>query len=142
MLRLCAQLQSKSAIDIIVTSPVLRTKETAAIVQKEFNLPDSAVMVDERLRERAMGVFDGKSIAEWVNFFMSLGDRVYAAPEGAETFTEVKKRVAEFLFEIESRYTNKRVLIVTHEDPAWTLFETAWPLRIKRSSILMASAAI
>jgi isoleucyl-tRNA synthetase len=47
------------------------------------------------------------------------------APEGAETFMEVKKRMAEFLFEIESRYTNKRVLIVTHGDPAWTLFETA-----------------
>ncbi|HUD02754.1 MAG TPA: class I tRNA ligase family protein [Candidatus Paceibacterota bacterium] len=118
-------IQSKSEIDIIVTSPVPRAKETAALLQKEFNLPDSAVMVDERLRERAMGVFDGKLITEWVNFYMSLRDQFERAPEGAETFTEVKKRVAEFLFEIESRYTNKRVLIVTHGDPAWTLFETA-----------------
>ncbi|MGC9602259.1 MAG: class I tRNA ligase family protein [Minisyncoccia bacterium] len=118
-------LRVQGMIDIIATSPVIRAKETAAIVQKEFNLPDGAVMVDERLRERNMGMFDGKSVAEWVNFFMSLGDQFERAPEGAETFMEVKKRVAEFLFEIERRYTNRRILIVTHGDPAWTLFETA-----------------
>ena len=119
------EMKGKHNIDLIVTSPLLRTKETAAIMQKEFGLPESALMVDERLRERSVGVYDGKLITEWVSFFMSLGEEFKRAPEGAETFTEVKKRVAEFLFEIERRYTNKTILIITHGDPSWTLFETA-----------------
>lgn len=82
----------KKNIDIIITSPFLRTRETAAIVQKELDLPDKAVMVDERLRE---------------------------ANEASHI--EVRKRVGELIFEIERRYTGKNVLIISHGNPLWVL---------------------
>ncbi|MDE1925285.1 MAG: class I tRNA ligase family protein, partial [Patescibacteria group bacterium] len=118
------ELKTKN-IDLIVVSPVLRTRETAQILQKELGLPDSAVMVDERLRERSLGVFSGKAEVEWVNYFVSLREHFERAPEGAETLAQVRRRMADCLFEIERRYTQKNILIVTHGDPAWTLLEAA-----------------
>jgi isoleucyl-tRNA synthetase len=86
----------KEKIDLIVTSPFLRAKETTAIVQKELSLPDSAVMVDERLHE-----------------FSEMGQ------------IDVRRRVGEFLFEIERRYANKNILIVSHGNPIWNLLQVA-----------------
>ncbi len=63
------EMKGKRTIDLIVTSPLVRTRETAALMQKEFGLPDSAVMVDERLRERKVGIYDGKLIVEWGQLF-------------------------------------------------------------------------
>ncbi|TSC84601.1 MAG: isoleucyl-tRNA synthetase [Parcubacteria group bacterium Gr01-1014_17] len=86
----------REKIDFIITSPFVRTRETALLVQKELGLPDNAVIVDERLHER-----------------------------NEQTLVEVRRRVGEFLFEIESRYQNKRILIVGHGGPLWVLSQVA-----------------
>lgn len=123
------KLKKKTDIDLIVVSPLLRTRETAKIAQNAFGLPDAAVMVDERLREMGTGVYDGKPVAQW--WAMLGGSNMFAsAPEGAETFTEIRKRVGDFMFEIERRYAGKRVLFVTHECPGWLMNTVAqrWSL--------------
>jgi len=33
----------------------------------------------------------------------------------------MRRRIGEFLFEIEKRYVNKTILIVTHGDPMWIM---------------------
>lgn len=85
----------REQIDLIVTSPFLRTKETAATVARELGLPESAVMVDERLQE---------SDAQ---------------------LKETQLRTGEFLFEIERRYNNKNILIISHGYPLWMLEQIA-----------------
>ena len=85
----------KESIDIIITSPFLRTQETARIVQRELGLPDSALMVDERLRE--------------------------AHEDNVGVNIEVRRRVGEFIFELERRYVGKNVLLVSHAYPLWML---------------------
>ncbi len=114
-------LKKKNNIDLIVVSPIPRARETAKIVQNAFDLPDSAVMVDERLREMGAGIYDGKPVIEWMTHIGDLGNGFDSAPEGAETFTEIRKRMGDCLFEIERRYTGKKVLIVTHELPGWLM---------------------
>lgn len=124
------KLKKRTEIDIIVTSPLLRTRETAKIVQNAFDLPDSAVMVDERLREMNVGEYNGKSVLEWWAK-QGAGERPFeTAPQGGETYTEIRKRVGDFIFEIERRYAGKRVLIVTHECPGWLMNTVAlrWSL--------------
>lgn len=111
----------REKIDLIITSPLLRTLESAKLLQKELGLPEQAVMVDERIREVNFGVFSGKRLTDWKNFFPSLAERFAKAPEGGETFADVRRRVGEFLFDIERRYTGKNILIVMHEGPAWLL---------------------
>ncbi|MDP3661410.1 MAG: class I tRNA ligase family protein [bacterium] len=86
----------RARIDLIITSPFVRTHETSLLVQRELGLPDNAVIVDERLHER-----------------------------NEQTFVEVRRRVGEFLFEIERRYQNKKILVVGHGGPLWVLSQVA-----------------
>lgn len=116
-----AQKIKREKIDLVIASPLLRTQETAKLVLKELELPDSALMTDERLREIGVGVFEGKPIEEWKKSFSSRNERFTKAVEGGETYADVRRRVGDFLFEIERRYTGRRVLIVTHECQAWLL---------------------
>lgn len=116
-----AEALAKEKIDLIITSPMLRTRETAEIVRKELDLPESAVMQDERLHERMLGGYDKATLEEWKGAFKTFADEFTHEPRGCETFTTLRRRVGEFLFEIERRYTGKKILIVTHGDPAWVL---------------------
>jgi len=86
----------REKIDMIIASPFLRTRETSALVQKELGLPDSALMLDERLHEYNEG-----------------------------DIMAVRRRVGEFLFEAERRYSNKNILIVSHGNPIWVLQRVA-----------------
>lgn len=115
------ELSKKTGIDLIITSPLVRTRETAEIVRAAFGLPESAVMVDERIREMGVGPFDGRPIEEWRNSFASRRGPFGVVPEGAENYIEVRRRVGSFMFELEKRYPKKKILIVTHEGPGWLL---------------------
>ena len=114
-------LKRETKIDMIVTSPLIRTRETADIVRNVFGLPESALMVDERLREINVGPYDGKPNQEWRDSFASKEEPFHTVPDGAETFTQVRARAGEFIFEIEKRYPNKHILIVSHGCPSWML---------------------
>ncbi len=119
------KLKKRTSLDLIIVSPFLRTRETAKIVQQVYGLPESAVLVDDRLHELNFGPFEGKMLAEWSNFFGSLRERFFKAPEGAESFLDVRRRAGELLFEIERRYVGKKILIVTHKGPGWLLHSVA-----------------
>ena len=88
----------QKGIDIIIASPFLRTCETAEVARQELGLPESAVVVDERLHE-----FNESD--------MEL----------------VRRRMGEFIFETESRYVKKNILIISHGSPLWMLEKlVAW----------------
>lgn len=116
-----AQELKRENIDLIITSPLLRTQETAKIILKELGLPNSALMTDERLKEVQVGAYDGRPVKEYRDFFRSFAERFDQAPEGGETYLDIQRRVGEFLFEIERRYSGKNILIVTHVRPMWFL---------------------
>lgn len=112
-------------IDLIITSPLLRTQETAQILLQEYGLPDAALMTDERLREVNFGSFSGKPRAQWIAHFASYFERFGEKTDNAETLQDVRRRVGEFLFEVERRYSGKTILIVTHAEPAWLMEQVA-----------------
>src|SRR3989344_847481 len=120
-----AVLKARASIDLIFTSPLLRTQETARIAQKVFGLSDTEVITDERLKEVQVGAYDGKTIAEWRKFYASPLEKSSKAPEGGETYTEVRRRVGEALVEIEKTYTGKTILFVMHDTPAWLMAHVA-----------------
>jgi isoleucyl-tRNA synthetase len=78
-------------------------------------------MVDNRLSEIQVGPFDGKPVEDWRQSFKTREEPFESVPEGAETFTDVRRRVGEFIFEVEKRYPGKKILFVTHGCPAWLL---------------------
>ncbi len=108
-------------IDIIITSPFLRTKETAEIVAKAIGLGAQEIITDERIKEIDTGVFDGRPIAEYRENFSSMREKFEERSGSGENLLDVKRRVMEFLVDLETKYSGKTILIITHEYPAWML---------------------
>jgi isoleucyl-tRNA synthetase len=111
--------------DIIYSSPLLRTKETAEIAAKELGYDLAGILYDDRLREIGMGGFEGKT---WNEYFAALPEnfnRFSESIEDSEPLADVKRRVAEFLYEIEETNSGKTILIVTHGAPAWLMLAAA-----------------
>ncbi len=111
------QLQDKK-IDLIISSDLFRTKQTAELLQKKLNLGADALLFDERLREFNFGEYNKKGVDAWHQYWASKkwGDVNDKVP-GGESPQDVFKRVAEFLEDIDSKYTDKTILIVSHNDP-------------------------
>lgn len=110
-------LQGRDEIDLIFSSPFKRTVETAKIAAKILH---KEVTVDERLSEIKHGpVCEGKA-----NNQCPLYDKPRSfdqKEEGGESINEVRQRMMEFMAELESKYKNKKILIVSHGHPLWML---------------------
>ncbi len=112
------QLKSKK-IDLIFSSDILRTKQTAEIVGQELGLEPK---FDQRLRDTNWGVFQGKSMEQaWAFYNHNMEKKFIIAPSEGESWHDVKTRVIGLLKEIEEKYNQKNILIVSHGDPLWLL---------------------
>ena len=113
--------------DLIFVSPYNRTKETALMVARALGVGQNNVIEDDRLKEWNMGEgFDGKPLGE---FFEKLnregGNDYHFKLPGGESYSDVIRRTAEFLYEIESKYADKQILIVSHAGPIKSMLLTA-----------------
>lgn len=122
----------KDKIDLIFSSPFARTRETAEIVSEELQLDKKEIIFDKRIQEIQVGEFDGKSIDEYHDYFNSIEEYFEKSCPNGENYTEIKRRVGEFIYDIEKRYKNKNILIVTHSVPSWMLFSASLGLNIKQ----------
>ncbi len=106
----------KEKIDLIFASELLRVRQTAEIVSKIVKAP---IYYDSRLNEINFGVFDGGPIENWRKFFENYDDFYFKKPEGGESRFEVRNRILNFIEEINKKYKNKKILIVSHGDTIW-----------------------
>ena len=102
-------------IDVAYSSDLARARETAAILVGGLGLD---VRVDERLRERGFGAWEGKTTPEIEAEFADAHAR-WAAGEGpgaddAEAFADFAGRVAGFLEDVLARHPDETVLVVAH----------------------------
>ncbi|OGL77225.1 hypothetical protein A3J43_04370 [Candidatus Uhrbacteria bacterium RIFCSPHIGHO2_12_FULL_54_23] len=107
--------------DMIITSPFVRTKATADAVGAKLKL---AIETDERLREIAVGEYEGKTVDEAETYFSSVGERFVKQFPGGESYGDILARMQEALQDYETRYQGKTILIVSHGDPLWVLLWT------------------
>ena len=110
--------------DLIISSPVLRARETADIASDFFGIARSDILTDPALSEINVGIFDGKSIEEYHRYFASPEERFIKAPPDGENLNDVRKRVTKFIEKEELKYGGKNILIISHEISLWIL-ETA-----------------
>lgn len=108
-------------IDLIIASPVLRTRETAERVRAILGLPESAVVIDPRLSEVNTGDFNGRPIEEYRSYFGTTFEKFAHATPGGETLHEMKSRLSNALYEIDAAYQGKRIVFVTHEYAVWLM---------------------
>ncbi len=104
-------------IDRIYYSPLMRTRETAFRVRDALGLTEEECTADERLKEMNFGVFEGKQVGEYLKFFGSGYNRLVTNPENGESWTDVKRRVGEFMYEVERTEKGRNILIVAHNGP-------------------------
>lgn len=118
-------------IDLVISSPFVRTRETAEIVSKEIGV--SEIIFDDRLIEAQVGDFEGKDINEYRKFTETLEEKFVQVPPNGESLNQLKKRVGDFIYETDKKYSNKNILIVTHEYPAWLLMSVVEGLNVEKS---------
>ncbi|MEK7065892.1 MAG: class I tRNA ligase family protein [Patescibacteria group bacterium] len=111
----------KENIDIIISSPYTRTRETAGIIRESFGFAEEQIVYDERFSEIHGGVFNGRSSNEYHAFFSSMKEKFTKTPENGENLMDVKRRVMRALYDLEREYKGKNILIVTHEYASWML---------------------
>lgn len=96
-------------IDVILSSPMLRARQTAAPAAALRSLD---ILVDDRLIEQDYGVYEGVSRFD-EGFLTNKRHFAYRYP-GGESMMDVAHRVYSLLDEIREKYTGKNVLLVCH----------------------------
>lgn len=109
--------------EVILASPYIRARQTAKHICEAGGLcgGKSRTVIDERLREREFGVFDGlttlgirERYPEEAAHRNRLG-KFYHRPPGGESWADVILRLRSAMNSINLQYSGRRVLIVCHQ---------------------------
>ncbi len=102
-------LVKKINIDVVISSPLSRARETAKILV-DSKLP---INTDDRIKERDWGLNEGASIDSvdrWDCWDLILNTKL----NNIECIQDFMYRVSSFIEDIKIRYKDKNVLVVTH----------------------------
>lgn len=109
----------KEKIDVIITSPFSRAKETAKIIAKEIGFTGE-IIEDARIGEIQITDWDGKTWDECLAFYSDRSKRFERLPENAnrpENWEDVRMRAAAFMYDMDKKYAGKNIIIVAHGGP-------------------------
>ncbi|SCF43733.1 Broad specificity phosphatase PhoE [Micromonospora matsumotoense] len=104
--------------DVAVVSPYLRAMRTAELALADTGIPAS---VDERLRDRELGILDGLTGHGVARRFPDEAARrhrlgkFYYRPPGGESWTDVALRLRTLLGDLRRDHQGRRVLLFGHD---------------------------
>lgn len=98
-------------IDLIFSSDLLRAKQTAEIISNELAIK---IKFRKNLREIDFGVFNGKSLKKWKNFFKTKKEKFTKKPLKGENYTDLILKTKKFIKKNNKNYRNKNILVVGH----------------------------
>jgi broad specificity phosphatase PhoE len=104
----------------LACSPYLRARETAQLACERAGL-DLPTRVDERLRDRELGVLDRLTFAGVTARYPEEAERrrwqgkYYHRPAGGESWADVALRLRAWLADIDRDLSGERVLVVGHD---------------------------
>ncbi|OHA07816.1 MAG: hypothetical protein A2934_02915 [Candidatus Sungbacteria bacterium RIFCSPLOWO2_01_FULL_47_10] len=113
-----SRILAKERIDLIFSSDLERAKETAEIVRSVIKKP---VSYHAELRDYNIGDYHGMKVEEFHKIFQSTLEKFDRIVPGGESWSDVRKRMAQFVFGLEKKYEGKKILIISHGDPLWLL---------------------
>ncbi len=115
-IRAAASLTDKG-ITRIISSPLMRARQTAEAVAEVLGLSQDAIVFDERIHEVQVGEWEGRPLQDYREAFESSPELVSLQPKGGESWDEVRLRVGAFLYDLDASSENETTLIVTHGTP-------------------------
>ena len=107
--QLLSQRTKDLSIDVVISSPMLRARQTAAPTAALHGLE---LKVDNRLIEQDYGIYEG--VSRFDEGFLSNKRHFAFRYPGGESMMDVAHRVYGFLEEIKEKYAGKNVLLVCH----------------------------
>lgn len=102
--------QNKVKFDLIITSPYLRTKETAKIMSEQ----NITIIEKDEFREFNSGKYDCQSTKEMKSFYGKDFLKLKTKIGGGESHQAVMDRVMLGIMNLEKEYLGKKILIVSH----------------------------
>jgi probable phosphoglycerate mutase len=123
---LAREVATRGGIDRIVSSPLLRTRQTAQFVARAIGLD---VEIENGFAECAFGEWDGHTFAEvrerWPVELEEWLASTDVAPPGGESFAACRDRVSAARTRVIERCAGERVLVVAHVTPIKLLVSEA-----------------
>ncbi len=115
-------------IDLIITSDLVRAKETAQIVHEQTG---AEIIVDARLNDVGVGIFNDRPDEEYFQFLGGYPSIALLTkrPEGGENLDDVRARTVTAVREVLRAHPNKSILFISHADPLYSLetsLENLW----------------
>ncbi|MGW6277732.1 bifunctional RNase H/acid phosphatase [Kribbella sp. NPDC055071] len=105
-------------VDALVTSPMVRTRQTAEVVGQRLGLD---AVVDNGWIESSYGDWDGHTFAEvqqkWPDALNAWLESTSVAPPGGESFDASARRARSARDGLLAKYPGKTVVVVTHVTP-------------------------
>jgi probable phosphoglycerate mutase len=112
---LVAEEAAKLGADILIASPLKRTRQTAEAIARTTGLE---INFDESWYELSFGDWDGKSIeevkAEDPDAYQAWLNSTAYAPGGGESYEQASVRIEEALEKLVAEHPGKKVIVVTH----------------------------
>jgi probable phosphoglycerate mutase len=141
-----ARVLGDRGIDVIVSSPLSRCRDTAAEIAA---VTGAEIRVEDGFRETDFGDWEGHTFAEAQERWPAEMDAWLAdpsvAPPGGESFTDTSRRVGTTLDKLMVRYRHQTVLVVTHVTPIKMLVRRALqapPLALYRMHLDVSSLSV
>lgn len=109
-----AKILSNKDVNAIYSSPFIRTKETAELLAQKLGMSEESIVFDNRIREYNFGEFQGTPFDD---FLAHEAEHIHAydiAIPGGESYLDSKKRFGDFLYDIDSKYSDATIVVVTH----------------------------
>ena len=97
----------------IYSSPAIRATASAELLMQQF---ECEITLDIRLHERHYGTFQGKEYTVLKEKEQEWGEYLWFIPSGGESIEDVCERLLEFIHDLDARYSQETVLVVTHGD--------------------------
>ncbi|MCI0891731.1 MAG: histidine phosphatase family protein [Chloroflexi bacterium] len=108
-----------TVFDVVISSPMERAVETAAIVT---GVPSSEIEIEPLCTERSFGQMEGLTRAEVEQRFtqivyLHIGHIAYSLnPPGGESFEDLRRRAQRFLEGLMSKHPGERIVVTSHQN--------------------------
>lgn len=115
-------LQPELRPEVVLASPYVRAFQTAELFRNAGGCSaDTAICIDERLREKEFGILDGLTTLGIKEFhpdqaeFRAILGKFYHRPPGGESWVDVIFRLRALMDTVSLHHGGRRVMIVAHQ---------------------------
>jgi ribonuclease H / adenosylcobalamin/alpha-ribazole phosphatase len=115
---LAAEIVARDGVDVVITSPLLRTRQTAQIVA---DATAAEVLIHDDLAECSFGEWDGFTFDEvqrsWPAQLQAWLASTDVAPPGGESFAACRDRVDAARRQMLAEHAGQRIAVISHVTP-------------------------